>query len=254
MLQLYRTVLACLMLAYAVPAVAQTRAPLVMGAASLAEGLNAAADVWAAKGHPHPVIALGASSALARQIEAGAPADIFISADEQWMDEVAAKGLVRPATRRDLLSNALVLIASAAEHIHLHIAKGFPLAAALKDRRLATGAVTSVPAGIYAKQALTSLGMWDSVAGRIAGAENVRAALALVDRGEAPLGIVYATDAKADPKVRVVDVFPENSHVPIRYPIAVLTASTAPEADGFVRFLASREGQAIFRARGFGTR
>jgi len=253
MSQLYRTALACLMLAVAAPSMAQTRAPLVMGAASLAESLNAAADAWAAKGHPHPVIALGASSALARQIEAGAPADIFISADEQWMDEIAAKGLIRPATRHDLLAGRLVLIAPVAAHTHLRIAKGFPLAAALRGGRLATGAVTSVPAGIYAKQALTSLGVWDSVSGHIAGAENVRAALALVDRGEAPFGIVYATDARADPKVAVVDTFPESSHPPIRYPIALLIASTAPDAAGFARFLASREGQAIFRARGFGT-
>ena len=252
MARLYGIVLASLMLAFSAPAQAEPRAPLVMGAASLAEGLNAAADAWAAKGHARPVIALGASSALARQIEAGAPADIFISADEQWMDDVAAKGLIRAATRRDLLAGRLVLIAPAAAHIRLRIGKGFPLAAALKNGRLATGAVTSVPAGIYARAALTSLGVWDSVAGHIAGAENVRAALALVDRGEAPLGIVYATDARADPGVRVVDVFPENSHPPIRYPIALLTASAAPDAGGFAAFLASAEGRAIFRARGFG--
>ena len=252
MARLYGFVLAGLMLAFAAPAQSEPRAPLVMGAASLAEGLNAAADAWAAKGHARPIIALGASSALARQIEAGAPADIFISADEQWMDDVAAKGLIRAATRHDLLAGRLVLIAPAAAHVRLRIARGFPLAAALHGGRLAMGAPSSVPAGIYARAALISLGVWDSVAGHIAGAENVRAALALVGRGEAPLGIVYATDARADPKVAVVGVFPETSHPQIRYPIALLAASTAPDAGGFAGFLASAGGRAIFAKRGFG--
>ena len=250
---------AALGLALASPALADTpRGPLVLGAASLAEALNAVADAWAARHHPRPVIALAASSALARQIEAGAPADIFIAADEQWMDDVAAHHLLRAGTRADLLTNWLVLVAPAGSAVHLRIAPGFPLAAALDaakpGARLAMGEVGSVPAGIYGKAALVRLGVWGSVADRIAGAANVRAALALVVRGEAPLGIVYATDAAAEPGVRVVAAFPETSHPPILYPVAVLATATNPDALAFRRFLASGEARAIFRARGFGTK
>lgn len=230
------------------------RRPLVLAAASLREAMDAAAGAWTAQGHPRPVISLAASSALAQQIEAGAPADIFVSADEEWMDHIAAKGLIRPASRVDFVSNALVLIAPADSTMALKIAKGFPLAAALGTGRLATGDVNSVPAGIYAKQALTRLGVWESVSDKIAGAANVRSALLLVAQREAPLGIVYATDAKAEPKVRVVATFPEASHDPIHYPLAVLATSTNPEAENFRRFLLSPSGKAIFRAYGFGTR
>ena len=232
--------------------------PVVLAAASLQESLGAAADAWAAKGHPRPVLSLAASSALARQIEAGAPADVFISADEEWMDHVGAKGLLRAGSRVNLLTNSLVLIAPAASTVKLKIAPGFPLADALgpvsAGGRLATGSVDSVPAGRYAKQALTALNVWPQVEGKIAGAESVRAALALVARAEAPLGIVYATDAKAEPKVRVVAIFPESSHEPIRYPLALLASSTNPEAQGFVAFLRSAAGKAIFARAGFGTR
>jgi molybdate transport system substrate-binding protein len=241
------------MLILAISSPALAAGPLVLGAASLQESLNAAADAWAAHGHPRPVVSLAASSALARQIEAGAPADLFISADEKWMDDVAGKGLIRADSRVDLLTNSLVLVASKASTLRLKIAKGFPLAQALGSGRLATGTVTAVPAGIYAKQALTALGVWDQVSDKIAGADSVRSALALVARGEAPLGIVYGTDAKDDPHVRVVAVFPESSHEPICYPAAVLTASTDPDAEGFRKFLLSPAGQAIFRRYGFGT-
>ncbi len=234
------------------PAFAAGTGPLVLGAASLQESLNAAADAWAAKGHARPVVSLAASSALAKQIEAGAPADLFISADEKWMDDVAGKGLIRAASRVDLLTNSLVLVAPAVSNLRLKIAKGFPLAQALGDGHLATGMVTAVPAGIYAKQALTALGVWDQVSAKVAGTDSVRSALALVTRGEAVLGIVYGTDAKAEPGVRVVDVFPAASHDPIRYPAAVLTASTNADAEGFSRFLQSGAGKAIFRRFGFG--
>lgn len=231
------------------------RGPVVLAAASLAEAINAVADAWSAQGHPRPVISLAASSVLARQVEAGAPADLFISADEDWMDELAGKGLIRPASRADLLGNRLVLIAPAGSTVRLHIRPGFALAAALDTPRpggrLATGAPASVPVGRYARQSLEKLGVWPGVSDRIAGADNVRAALALVARGEAPLGIVYATDAMAEPKVRVVDRFPESSHAPIRYPVALLTASASPDAAGFRRFLASGAAKAIFRAKGF---
>ena len=251
-LKIAGALIAAVTLAFAVPAVAAGTGPLVLGAASLQESLNAAADAWAAQGHPRPVVSLAASSALAHQIEAGAPADLFISADEKWMDEVAGKGLIRAASRADLLTNRLVLVAPAKSPLHLKIARGFPLAQALGQGRLATGTVTSVPAGIYARQALTALGVWDQVSAKIAGTDSVRSALALVARGEAPLGIVYATDARQEPGVRVVDVFPAASHDPIRYPAAVLTTSTNRDAQGFKHFLQSAVGKAIFRRFGFG--
>ena len=241
------------------PVLAQPNPPVVLAAASLQESLNAAADAWAAKGHPRPVLSLAASSALARQIEAGAPADIFISADEEWMDHVAARGYVREETRVDLLSNSLVLVAPAGSSVKLHIASGFPLAQALNGGRLATGSVDSVPVGRYAKQALIALQVWPQVADKIAGTDSVRSALALVARGEAPLGIVYGTDARAEPKVRLVDSFPEHSHEPIRYPLALLIPSFTqvpanPQAVGFATFLRSGAGKAIFARFGFGTR
>jgi molybdate transport system substrate-binding protein len=243
-----------LLLAGACPAAAQTRGPLVLAAASLQESLNAAADGWARKGHPRPTISFAGSSALARQIEAGAPADLFISADEEWMDYVAGKGKVRPGTRVSFLFNNLVLIGPASSRQHLAIGPHFPLARALGNGRLAMADPDSVPAGKYGKEALTRLGVWPSVEGRIAGAENVRGALALVDRGEAPLGIVYTTDALADRTVRVVGTFPPRSHRLISYPMAALTASTNPDAEGFRRYLLSAEGKATFRRFGFGTR
>ncbi len=251
--KLLATALAAAALAIGAPALAAGTGPLVLGAASLQESLNAAADAWAAQGHARPVVSLAASSALAHQIEAGAPADLFISADEKWMDDVAGKGLLRAASRVDLLTNDLVLVAPAASKLQLKIARGFALAQALGDGRLATGTVTAVPAGIYAKQALTALGVWDQVSGKIAGTDSVRSALALVTRGAAPLGIVYATDAKAEPGVRVVGIFPAASHDPIHYPLAVLAASTNPDAGSFSRFLQSGAGKAIFRRFGFGT-
>jgi molybdate transport system substrate-binding protein len=229
------------------------RGPVVLAAASLQESLNAAADAWTARGHPRPVLSFAASSVLARQVASGAPADLFISADEDWMDDLAKRGLLRAGTRADLLTNRLVLIAPVASRVQMVIRPGFPLAAALGQGRLATGG-PGVPAGLYAQSALTKLGVWPQVAGRIAGAESVRAALALVARGETPLGVVYLTDALAEKRVRVVAVFPENSHAPIRYPVAMLTASRAGDADGFRRFLLSQQGRAVFAPYGFGAR
>lgn len=237
------------------PAGAQSRGPLVLAASSLQESLNAAADGWARKGHPRPVISFASSSALARQIEARAPADLFVSADEDWMGYVAGKGLLRPRTRVSFLTNRLVLIAPATSRVALLIAPRFPLARALGNGgRLAMGDPASVPAGKYGQEALTRLGVWPSVSSRVARAENVRAALALVDRGAAPLGIVYATDARADPGVRVVGVFPVTSHAPISYPVAVLATSTHGDAEAFRRYLISPEGKAVFRRFGFGAR
>jgi molybdate transport system substrate-binding protein len=233
---------------------AQQRGPVVLAAASLQEALSEAVNVWTAKRHPRLVISFAGSPALARQIEAGAPADLFISADEEWMDHVAGKRLIRAGSRVAFLSNRLVLVAPADSRVRLRVARGFPLAAALGKGRLAMADPGSVPAGRYGKAALTSLGVWASVAPRIARAENVRAALALVERGEAPLGIVYATDARASSKVRVVGTFPASSHPPITYPIARLRSSTNPQAEALRRFLISREGKAIFARYGFVTR
>lgn len=240
--------------ALAPPAVAQGRGPVVLAAASLQESLSAAADRWAAKGHARPVISFAASSALARQVEAGAPADLFVSADEEWMTYLAQRRLIRPQTRVAFLTGSLVLVAPAASPVRLTIAPRFALARALGSGRLAMGDPNAVPAGKYGREALTRLGVWPSVQGRIAAAENVRAALALVSRGEAPLGIVYATDARAAPGVRVVGTFPASSHTPITYPVATLAAARHPEAEAFRRFLISAEGKAVFRRFGFGAR
>ena len=244
-----------LMSVFAGPAAhARGRGPLVLAAASLQESLTAAADAWTALGHDRPVLSFAASSALARQIEAGAPADLFVSADEPWMDAVAEKGLVRRGTRATLLTNKLVLIAPAARGPSMPIRRGFPLARAIGDGRLAMADPDSVPAGKYGKAALLGLGIWPSIAGKIAAAENVRAALAMVERRQVPLGIVYETDARATSAVRIVGVFPATSHPPITYPLALLSRSSHREAAAFHRFLLSQRGKAIFRRYGFGTR
>jgi molybdate transport system substrate-binding protein len=246
---LKRLLLLCL-LAVAVPAFA-ANGPLVLAAASLQESLTAAADAWTAQGHDKPVLSFAGSSALARQIEAGAPADLFISADEEWMDAIAAKGLIKPGTRHSFLGNRLVLIAPAAHPLKLATRPGFPLAAALGQGRLAMADPDAVPAGKYGRAALIALKAWPSVEPRIVRAENVRAALTLVERGEAAAGIVYATDARVAKGVRIVGVFPTSSHKPITYPIATLTASSSPDAEPFRRFLLSRQGEAIFARYGF---
>jgi molybdate transport system substrate-binding protein len=226
---------------------------VVFAAASLKEALDAAAAAWAERSGVRPRIAYAGSAALARQLEQGAPADVFLSADEAWMDWADQRKLLRDGTRVRLLSNRLVLIAPGTGPAPvLRLEPGVPLAAALGTRgRLAMGEVASVPAGRYAKAALESLGVWPSLAGQLAQTENVRAALLLVGRGEAPLGIVYATDARAEPRVRVVDTFPEGTHPPIVYPVAVLAASRSAKARAFVDFLSSPEGIAIFAGRGF---
>lgn len=248
-----RVAIALLFAAFGSPAAAQTTGPLVLAAASLQEALTAAADAYAATGQPRPVVSFAASSALARQIEAGAPADLFVSADAQWMDFVATRGLLRPGTRATLVTNRLVLVAPVAQPLNLRIAHRFGLAAALGDGRLAMADPDSVPAGRYGRAALTSLGVWAAVEPRVVRADNVRAALAFVSRGEAKAGIVYATDARADHGVRVAGMFPASSHPPIVYPVAVLGRSTNPGAARFRAFLLSRAGQRIFARYGFGT-
>ncbi len=246
---------AALLVAVAALAPAALRAdPVVFAAASLREVLDAAADAFARqRGGPRPVLSYAASPALARQIEQGAPADVFVSADRDWMDHLERGGHLRAGTRVTLASNRLVLVGPASgPPPTLRIEPGFALAAALgPGGRLAVGDVAAVPAGRYARAALESLGVWPSVAGRLAQAENVRVALALVARGEAPLGIVYATDARAEPRVRVVGTFPGTVHPPIAYPAAVTGASRSPRAGAFLEFLRSPAGLALFAAHGF---
>jgi molybdate transport system substrate-binding protein len=224
------------------------RAPLVLAAASLQESMNAAADAWAKKGHARPVLSFAASSALARQVDAGAPADLFVSADEPWMDDVERRGLIVPGTRAPFLGNRLVLVAPSGDVRPVTLAR---LPMSLGNGRLAMADPDAVPAGKYGKAALEKLGLWNAVAPRVVRAENVRAALALVERRAAPFGIVYLTDARASLRVRIAATFPADSHPPIRYPLARLKASTSPDAEPFRRFLLSREGRAIFTRYGF---
>jgi len=238
--------------AVAAPATAQ-KAPLVLAAASLQESMTAAADAWAKQGHPKPVISFAASSALARQVAAGAPADLFVSADEDWMNDLARKSLIVASTRVTFLGNRLVVAAPAGSKVRIPARSPAALARVLAAGPLAM-ADTPVPAGKYGQAALEKLGVWTRVAPKVVRAENVRATLALVERGAAPLGIVYATDAKASAKVRIAGVFPETSHPPITYPLARLKTSTNPQAEAFRRFLVSRAGKAIFVRYGFSAR
>ena len=222
----------------------------VVAAASLTDVLQEIGAAFRAKTGLATRFSFAASSALARQIESGAPAQVFVSADVEWIDYLADRKLVDPATRRNVASNALVLIAPADSGMKLDITPGFALAAALGKGRLALADPGSVPAGRYAKAALTALGAWSSVESRLAPAESVRAALAFVSRGEAPLGIVYRTDARVDPRVRVVGAFPAGSYPPIVYPAAAVAGSGQHAAD-FVEYLGSAQAQAIFRRYGF---
>ncbi|HWK35356.1 molybdate ABC transporter substrate-binding protein [Sphingomonas sp.] len=229
------------------------RPPLVLAAASLQESMGEAADAWARAGHTRPTISFAASSALARQAIAGAPADLFVSADEDWMDELQKRGLLVAGSRSDFLGNRLVLVALRASQVAVTLRPGVDLARALGNGRLAMAEPDAVPAGKYGKAALIRLGAWRGVERKVVRAESVRAALALVERGAAPLGVVYATDAAASRAVRVVAVFPAASHPPIRYPLALLKASRSPDAAGFRAFLLSPRGRAIFARHGFST-
>jgi molybdate transport system substrate-binding protein len=222
----------------------------VFAAASLKDALDANVKAYPAKTGDRIAVAYAASSALAKQIEAGAPADVFISADLEWMDYLEQRRLIRPATRRNLLTNRLVLIAPAGSEASVSIAPGFPIAKLLGGGRLAMANPDSVPAGRYAKASLTALGVWKEVEAKVAAAENVRAALLLVSRAEAPLGIVYGTDAAAEPRVKVVGTFPENTHPPIVYPVAV-TASGKSAAGAFLDWLEGPEARRIFGKYGF---
>ena len=222
----------------------------VFAAASLTNVLQSlGAEYTRSTGRPVR-FSFGSSAVLARQIEAGAGADVYVSADQEWMDYLDQRKLLQPGSRQVLAGNRLVLIAPSDSRVALKIAKGFPLAAALGEGRLAVADPASVPAGRYARQSLELLGVWPAVAPRLVRADDVRHALNFVARGEAPLGIVYATDVRVEPGVRVVDVFPANSHPPIIYPLA-LTADAQPAAADFATFLLGPHGQAAFKAAGF---
>lgn len=247
--RLLKVCVAALLLA-SQPAAAPAAGIAVFAAASLSDVLKQAGAAYETKSGRTATLSFAASSVLARQIEASSGADVFISADRDWMDYLEKKGLIAPGTRTDLLANHLVLIAPRGAHTQLKIAPHFDLKSALGDGRLAIADPHSVPAGRYGMAALSTLGVWASVAGQTVQAENVRVALAYVARGEAPLGIVYRTDALAEPDVVIVDEFPDGTHPPIVYP-AALTRDAAPEARGFLDFLRGPQASAIFTKAGF---
>ncbi len=233
-------------------AVAAERPLTVFAAASMQESLDAVARAWEAKGGRRVVVSYAASSTLARQIAQGAQAEIFISADAQWMDYLRDTKLIEPSSSFILVRNALVLVAPMDSPVKsIDLSSPAALLAALGNGRLAVAETGSVPAGIYARQALTSLRLWTSVSSKLAQAENVRAALAFVALKEAPLGIVYATDALAEPRVRVVATFAAKTHKPIVYPAARTVVADPREAAKFLAFLRSRQASAIFRKSGF---
>lgn len=232
------------------PATVAAETITVFAAASLKDALDECARAYQAKSGDRIVVSYAASSALAKQIEAGAPADLFISADLDWMDYLERRRLLEPGTRRNLLRNRLVLVAPADSAVSVEIRPGFPLAFLLGSGRLAMANPDAVPAGKYGKASLEALGVWKDVRPKVASAENVRAALVLVSRGEAPLGIVYRTDAAADPKVRIVGIFPENTHPPIIYPTALMAGAKAP-AGAFLGWLDKPEARSIFQKHGF---
>jgi molybdate transport system substrate-binding protein len=224
---------------------------LLFAAASTTEAVGAVIAAYPAPSGVRIHASFASSSTLARQIASGAPAHIYLSANEKWMDWLAERGRIVTESRRDLLRNALVLVAPRDSAATIRIAPGFDLAGALGNRRLALGDPDHVPAGIYAKQALTALGVWQSVAQRTARASDVRGALALVERGETPLGVVYATDAKASAGVRLVDTFPRDSHSPVVYPVALAKGKDTAEARAFYAFLASGTARNVFGRFGF---
>ncbi|GFE79387.1 molybdate ABC transporter substrate-binding protein [Steroidobacter agaridevorans] len=235
----------------ATAAEAQREPLLVFAAASLTDVLQQVGPLYTQQSNVPVKFSFAASSALAKQIESGAQADAFLSADQDWMNYLQERKLIKAGTRSDLLGNRLVLIAPKDSKITLKLQKGAPLLAALgPNGRLSTGDPDSVPVGKYAKTALSNLDLWPSIERRLVRADNVRVALMYVARGEAPLGIVYATDAAVEPQVRVVDLFPASSHAPITYPVAAMTSASS-ETESFLKFLRSHAARAIFTKAGF---
>lgn len=240
------------LLALSSAAFAQPAPVTLFAAASMKNALDATAALWASRtGKPAPRISYAASNTLAKQIEQGAPADVFVSADLDWMDYLETRTLIRAGSRVDLLGNRLVLVAPKDAPTPVTLAPGLDLAKALGSGRLAMGNVDAVPAGKYGKAALEKLGAWEGVKDRIAQADSVRAALLLVSRGEADLGIVYATDAVAEPNVVVVGTFPADSHPPIVYPVALVRDSANPDGADFLAFMRGADARPIFEAQGF---
>ncbi len=244
-----------LLLTLAIAPAARAETPItVFAAASLTNVLEEIGQRYRALAGTPVRFSFAASSTLAKQIESGAQADIFASADEQWMSYLEERGRIPPGTRASRLGNALVLVTPASNPRSVDIRPGFDLAGLLGRERLATGDPAHVPVGRYAEQALRHLGVWDQVAPKLARADNVRAALAFVERGEAPFGIVYATDAAAGAKVHVAGTFPADSHAPIRYPVAIVAGHDRPEVRRFLAFLNGPEAEAIYRKAGFSFR
>ncbi len=243
-----------ILLLLALPALghaAEPRPITVFAAASLKESLDEAAAAWTKRSGQKVSISYAGSAALAKQIEQGAPADVFISADSEWMDYLQQGKLIDVGTRTNLVGNRLVVIAPTASALRTLSLKPAAVRQALGYGRLAMAEIALVPAGRYGKQALTTLGLWDAVSGQLAQADNVRAAMAFVSRGEAPLGIVYATDAQAEPKVRVVAAIPGRTHDLIVYPVARVAKTPPAATKGFLTFLHGDKAKAIFKRAGF---
>jgi molybdate transport system substrate-binding protein len=242
----------CVLIVLLLPLNAWAQEVTVFAAASLTDAMKDVSAKWAEAGHQPLRLSFGSSSTLARQIEQGAPANVFASADEKWMDYLADKKLIADGTRKSLLGNDLVLVVAADKPMHVTINKSFDLTGLLgATGRLATGDPAHVPVGIYAEQALKKLGMWDSISPRLARTEDVRAALLLVERGEAPAGIVYATDAAASKAVMIAGTFPADSHDPVSYPFAVTKSGDTAEARALLSFVAGPSARAVFVQRGF---
>ena len=233
------------------PARAQGGDVVVFAAASLKNALDAINEQWRKETGKKALISYAASSALAKQIEQGAPAQIFISADLDWMDYLAQRNLIKAETRLNLLGNRIVLIAPTDKAQAVDVKPGFDLVKIVGNGRVSMANVNSVPAGKYGKAALEKLGIWSSVADKIAQAENVRAALLLVSRGEAPVGIVYQTDAAADANVKIIGTFPEEAHPPIIYPLALTASATNADAEAFLAYIKSAKAKLLFEAQGF---
>jgi molybdate transport system substrate-binding protein len=233
------------------PVLAQDQGIVVFAAASLKDALDDVNAQWQKDTGKSAKISYASSLALAKQIEQGAPADVFVSADLDSMDYAQGKNLIKADTRTNILGNRLVLVAEKSSTAKVDIKPGFDLAGLLGSGRLAMGDIASVPAGKYGKAALENLKVWSSVEGKVASADNVRAALLLVSRGEAPFGIVYQTDAAADPNVKIVGMFPENSHPAIIYPIALTATAKSPDAAAFVAYVKSAKAAPLFIKQGF---
>jgi molybdate transport system substrate-binding protein len=236
----------------ACPALAQEQTLLVFTAASTTDAITEVGQAFSRKTGVKVTNSFAASSTLAKQVMHGAPAEIYISANQKWLEYLVSQDMIVPSSRVNILRNKLVLIAPAGSKIKsIKIARGLDLRGILGQGRLALGDPAHVPAGIYAKEAFTKLGLWDSVKSQIASGATVRAALALVEHGEAPLGAVYITDAKISPKVKVVGEFPPDSHTPISYPAAIIAGKDSPRARAYMNFLLSPQAKAIFKKHGF---